>query len=107
MAANRAFAGFLLWYLLANICLFEHKLCSNYVQVNSLNIAWNDAAINQMNILIPRNKYLLYRRLDRYYDNIKQEQYFRTFKAYISKKIPRTPLHNVKNIIIVCKCITM
>jgi len=33
MAANRAFAGFLLGYLLVNICLIEHKLCSNYVQV--------------------------------------------------------------------------
>jgi len=47
MAANRAFAGFLLMYLLANICLFEHKLCSNYVQVNCLKIAWNDTANNQ------------------------------------------------------------
>ena len=32
MAANRAFAGFLLGYLLVVICEFEHKLCSNYVQ---------------------------------------------------------------------------
>jgi len=85
MAANRAFAGFLLWYLLANICLFEHKLCPNYVQVNSLNIAWNDAAINQMNILITRNKYLLHRRIDRYYDKINKNSILGHSK-HISRK---------------------
>ena len=36
MTANRAFSGLLLRYLLTNICLFEHKLCSNYVQTNSV-----------------------------------------------------------------------
>jgi len=38
MAANRAFAGLLAQYLLVVICGFEHKLCSNYVQVNCLSV---------------------------------------------------------------------